>query len=295
MIKTDQTPDVRIPSLHFSKLYRLCVPQKEQKLISDADKRLVLHHIFKDPTINYNGIPLQHLATLFVLDADKKGYFDLDSFIDFHALLQSVPPEALHYPNPIDGTKCYLTWLMYSEMQNPDFGVDGFSDWIVNLVKNDKPPIHLPRCGDELFMHATTLKRIYELLEIQNCLGYDLQEFSDLLYETGIELGVYSEEAIKHSSFIPLTVIYEFAVEYGIGFCNSLYDCGIPLQKNEEADQTGTFDNLNESVTPLFSLAASSSEIHTETSPLSIINNNAGSQMADEDALSIPGQISFPS
>ena len=285
------TSDDRIPIQHFNRIYSTCVPQKEQRFVSVDDRKLFLLHIYKDQRVSYNGIPLAHLATLFSLDVDKNGYFDLNSFLSFQALLNSIPPSAAQSPNPVSGIQSYFTWLMYSEMQKQEFGVDGFADWIVKLIKNDKPPIHLPRCGDELFMHATTLKRIFELFDIQNCLGYDLQEFSDVLYQTGIELGLYSEEALKHSSFVPLTVIHQFAVDFGIGFCNSLFDCGVPLHLTPENEAAESMDDVLQQASQTSPPHTPPQSPHRSPEALSRVAYSRGDAAYDE--LSLPGQISF--
>ena len=212
---------------NFRQIYKNCVPMKEQRGTAESEQRLVLAHLFKGENVNYRGIPLIHLGTLFSLDFEKRGYFDVNDFIEFDNLLESIPKEIKKHPNVIEMEENYFSWIMYCEICDEQFGEEGFAEWIVNLMKNDKKPIKLPGCGDELFIHGTSIKRLYEVLEIENSLGYELQEFSDILYESGVEQGLYSEEALKYNSFIGVDIIYEFGKSFGRGFCDGLWTCGI--------------------------------------------------------------------
>lgn len=169
---------------------------------------LVLSELRQLQSIEDLPIDMNHLGTLFVLDADRNGRVTLQELMQFATMCAKKRKDFRQHEFPLQ-MKGFCTLCMFDAVTVE--GEEAFVLWFTLLFSESH---HVKTFADYpgvAFCSRDAAHTVHEVLQIDDNYGYDVQRFFDLCQRTGEELGVMSIEDERLDELIPREALEMFA------------------------------------------------------------------------------------
>eukprot|EP01096_Ripella_sp_DP13-Kostka_P007022 TRINITY_DN2556_c0_g1_i1.p1 TRINITY_DN2556_c0_g1~~TRINITY_DN2556_c0_g1_i1.p1 ORF type:complete len:255 (+),score=82.43 TRINITY_DN2556_c0_g1_i1:78-767(+) len=193
---------------------------------------IVLDQVLKIQKTGWESFPIDfaHLGTLFVLDRNKSGKFELQDLLALGETCRSKEDLCKIKHEFQRQIQAYFALRMWSEVAR-EGGHQLFADWICELLGNNstsaesKARLTFPSHPGRVFFSYDTIKTLHQILDIRTSYGYNYQDFFDLLQRSSEQenLMTLTDEL---DEYVPKETIHRFASNFIRGFTNVMLELG---------------------------------------------------------------------
>jgi hypothetical protein len=182
---------------------------------------LTLEDVMKFKPPRETPLDMSHLGTLFVMDKQKDGKFDLKELSSFVALYHEHQANDRGTADFLKEFQGYCTLQMWNFVAKPD-GRKAWVNWFCSLLVDDA------HCS---FVHRDAVKLVHQILNVRRAYGVDFQNFFNLLQRAAIEQNLMpslqdAPDREQLEECVPMQIIRKFASDFIEGFANYMLSLG---------------------------------------------------------------------
>ncbi|KAM3128202.1 hypothetical protein pb186bvf_019685 [Paramecium bursaria] len=161
-----------------------------------------------------------HLGILYMIDTQKQGIITMQNLLHFAQVcmrnLKNVQP--YEFQSQLQGlaTSLLLEHIVKNNIQQ-------LCEWFMTLLMNDEQVTIFQNIQ---FVKLETVQIMYEICNLKVMSNIDIQQFVDLLQQSGEEAGLMSLDQEELDEYIPLETCQEFIKNFLNGFKSLMTEIG---------------------------------------------------------------------
>ncbi|PRP86794.1 hypothetical protein PROFUN_05011 [Planoprotostelium fungivorum] len=163
---------------------------------------------FVDPT---------HLGTLFVMDTNLDGKFELDEMIRVGQMYSERASRNVIQTDFQTQFQAYTTLYMWNAVSQPG-GIEVFVNWFGTIFSGCQSTQIFEHHPQTPFLHRDTIKILHKILSIYETYSMDFSSYFDMMQRMGEEMGLMKLHEEELDDWVPLIVVKKFARDFITGF-----------------------------------------------------------------------------